>query len=47
MHEAPLMRVVVMYIGWTIVALALGFVLAQYTSGGMVIAFLQKLPGCL
>lgn len=41
------MRVVVTYIGWTVAGLALGFVLAQYLSGGMMLVFLQKLPGCL
>jgi len=44
------MRVEVRYIGLIIAALALGlalgFVLAQYTSGGMVMSFIQKLPGC-
>ena len=40
------MRVVGTYIGWIVVAFALGFVLAQYASGGMVMAFLHKLPGC-
>ena len=39
------MRAVVIAIGWTIAGLALGFVLMQYTSNGMVKTFLQKLPG--
>lgn len=40
------MRVLVGYIGWTLGALALGLVLARYLSGGMVMAFLHKMPGC-
>lgn len=41
------MRIVMIYIGWAVAGLALGFALAQYLSGGMMLAFLQKLPGCL
>ena len=42
-----LMRVALTYIGLAVAGLALGFVLAQDLSGGMVLAFRQKLPGCL
>lgn len=41
------MRTWVTYIVWIAGGLALGFVLAQYGSGGVVLAFLQNLPGCL
>jgi hypothetical protein len=41
------MRPVMIYAGWTIAGLTLGFALAHYLSGGMATAFLQKLPGCL
>jgi len=37
---------VVPYIALIGAGLALGLVLAQYLSGGMVLAFLQKVPGC-
>jgi len=41
------MRHAITPIGLSILGLILGFVLVQYSSGGMVLAFLQKLPGCL
>lgn len=40
------MRVGMRYVIWIVVGVALGFVLAQYTTGGMLSAFLHKLPGC-
>lgn len=40
------MRVFAVYIGWVVTALALGFVLAQYTSTALVMSFVHKLPGC-
>ena len=40
------MRVGVRYVIWLLAGGALGFVLAQYTTGGMLSAFLHKLPGC-
>lgn len=40
------MRVILTYIGWAIFFMVLGFVLAQYTSLGMLLSFGQKLPGC-
>jgi hypothetical protein len=40
------MRVGIRYLIWLLAAVALGFVLAQYTTGGMLFAFLHKLPGC-
>ncbi len=40
------MRVGMRYVIWIVAGVALGFVLAQYTTGGMLSAFLHKLPGC-
>ncbi len=40
------MRGMIGYIGWAVAGVVLGFVLAQYTSDGMLMAFLQTLPGC-
>lgn len=34
------------YLGWILFFLALGLLLAQYTSGGILGSFLHKLPGC-
>jgi hypothetical protein len=33
-------------LGWILACLALGLLLAQYSSGGLLGSFLQKLPGC-
>jgi hypothetical protein len=40
------MRVGMRYVIWIVAGVALGFVLAHYTTGGMLSAFLHKLPGC-
>lgn len=41
------MRPWLVSIAWLLGALVLGFVLARYASGGMALAFLHRLPGCL
>lgn len=40
------MRTGLYYLGWIALGLILGLALAQYDSGGMLMAFLHKLPGC-
>ena len=46
MPEVSGMRELLIHASWIVVGLALGFALTQYTSGGMLLAFLHKLPGC-
>ena len=40
------MLVGIRYLIWLFAGVALGFVLAQYTTVGMLFAFRHRLPGC-